>query len=160
MGSLRVGYDWATSLSCTGEGSGNPLWCSCLENPRDGGTWWATVYGVTQSRTRLKWLSSSIQTSVFTVCVCVCVCARARACTSRDISSYVKIINTITITQPPNCSISPKETPPGYPTIVTSYSQLSLWQKWTLLHCCNFIVLGRSYNGVWITQPFDSVLCP
>ena len=61
--------------------------------------------------------------------VCVCVCARARACTSRDISSYVKIINTITITQPPNCSISPKETPPGYPTIVTSYSQLSLWQK-------------------------------
>ena len=39
------------SLSCIGEGNGNPLQCSCLENPRDGGTWWATVYGVAQSRT-------------------------------------------------------------------------------------------------------------
>ena len=39
------------------EGNGNPLQCSCLENPRDGGAWWAAVYGVTQSRTRLKWLS-------------------------------------------------------------------------------------------------------
>ena len=42
-----------------GEGNGNPLQCSCLENPRDGGAWWATVYGVAQSQTRLKWLSSS-----------------------------------------------------------------------------------------------------
>ena len=46
------------SLSCIGEGNGNPLQCSCLENPRDGGAWWAAVYGVAQSRTRLKWLSS------------------------------------------------------------------------------------------------------
>ena len=111
MGSRRVGYDWATSLSlftfmhwrrkwqptpvflpgesqgqrslvgcspwgrwgsdmterlhfhfslsCIGEGNGNPLQCSCLENSRDGGAWWAAVYGVAQSRTRLKWLSSS-----------------------------------------------------------------------------------------------------
>ena len=43
------------------EGNGNPLQCSCLENPRDGGAWWAAVYGVAQSRTRLKWLSSSSQ---------------------------------------------------------------------------------------------------
>ena len=42
------------SLSCIGEGNGNPLKCSCLENPRDGGAWWAAVYGVTQSQTRLK----------------------------------------------------------------------------------------------------------
>ena len=41
-------------LSCIGEGNGNPLQCSCLENPRDGGALWAAVYGVTQSRTRLK----------------------------------------------------------------------------------------------------------
>ena len=47
------------SLSCTGGGNGNPLQCSCLENPRDGGAWWAFVYGVAQSRTRLKRLSSS-----------------------------------------------------------------------------------------------------
>ena len=39
------------SLSCIGEGNGNPLQCSCLENPRDGGAWWAAVYGVAQSRT-------------------------------------------------------------------------------------------------------------
>jgi len=47
------------SLSCIGEGNGNPIQCSCLENPRDRGAWWAAVYGVTQSRTRLKQLSSS-----------------------------------------------------------------------------------------------------
>ena len=59
MGSRRVGHHWATSLSCIGEGNGSPLQCSCLENPRDGGAWWAAVYGVTQSRTRLTRLSSS-----------------------------------------------------------------------------------------------------
>ena len=47
------------SLSCFGEGNGNPLQCSCLENPRDGGAWWAAVYGVAQSQTRLKRLGSS-----------------------------------------------------------------------------------------------------
>ena len=48
-----------SSLSCIGEGNSNPLQCSCLENPRDRGACWATVYGVAQSWTRLKWLSSS-----------------------------------------------------------------------------------------------------
>ena len=51
------------SLSCIGEGNDNPLQCSCLENPRDGGAWWAAAYGVTQSRTRLKRLSSSSSSS-------------------------------------------------------------------------------------------------
>ena len=57
----EVGHNWETSfsLSCVGEGNGNPLQCSCLENPRDGGAWWAAVYGVAQSQTRLKQLSSS-----------------------------------------------------------------------------------------------------
>ena len=50
---------FAVSLSCIGEGNGNPLQCSCLENPRDGGAWQAAVYGVTQRWTRLKRLSSS-----------------------------------------------------------------------------------------------------
>ena len=61
---LRVGHDWATSLSCTGEGNGNPLHCSCLENPRERGAWWAAIYGVAQSRTWLKWLSSSSMTKL------------------------------------------------------------------------------------------------
>ena len=47
------------SLPCIGEGNGNPLQCSCFENPRDGGAWWAAIYGVTQSPTRLKQLSRS-----------------------------------------------------------------------------------------------------
>ena len=51
------------SLSCIGEGNGNPLQCSCLENPRDGGAWWAAIYRVAHSRTRLKRLSSSSSSS-------------------------------------------------------------------------------------------------
>ena len=52
------------SLPCLGEGNDNPLQCSCLENPRDGGAWWAAVYGVAQSPTRLKRLSSSSSVSL------------------------------------------------------------------------------------------------
>ena len=64
-------------FSCIGEGNGNPLQCSCLENPRGRGTWWAAVYGVAQSRTRLKRLSSSSckasnQQSSQGVCKLVC----------------------------------------------------------------------------------------
>ena len=62
MGSLRVRQTerlhFQFSLSCIGEGNGNPLQYSCLENPRDGGAWWAAIYGVAQSRTRLKQLTS------------------------------------------------------------------------------------------------------
>ena len=59
--SRRVGlsFHFHFSLSCIGEGNGNPLQCSCLENPRDSGAWWAAIYGVAQNRTRLKRLSSS-----------------------------------------------------------------------------------------------------
>ena len=53
------------SLSCIGEGNGNLLQCSCLENPKDGEAWWAAVYGVAQSRTRLKRLSSSSSNMVY-----------------------------------------------------------------------------------------------
>ena len=55
------------SLSCIGEGNGNPLQCSCLENPRDGGAWWAAVSGIEQSQTRLKRLSSSSRSRVQTL---------------------------------------------------------------------------------------------
>ena len=60
------------SLSCIGEGNDNPLQCSCLENPRDGGAWWAVVYGVAQSWTRLKRLSSSSRNSHIAVQVKFC----------------------------------------------------------------------------------------
>ena len=55
------------SLSCIGEGNGNPLQCSCLENPRDSRASWAAIYGVAQSRTRLKRLSSSSSSSSFVI---------------------------------------------------------------------------------------------
>ena len=55
------------SLSCIGEGNGNPLQCSCLENPRDGGAWWASVYGVAQSRIRLKQLSKAISRGKYVI---------------------------------------------------------------------------------------------
>ena len=54
MGLLTERLHFHFSLSCIGEGNGNPLQCSCLENPRDGEAWCAAIYGVAQSRTRLK----------------------------------------------------------------------------------------------------------
>ena len=81
------------SLWCIGEGNGNPLQCPCLENPRDGGAWWAAVYGVAQNQTRLKRLGSSSSMCIYmyiymcvykyiyvyvhvcmSICMCVCVC--------------------------------------------------------------------------------------
>ena len=60
-GAVRVGHNWVTSLSfsCIGEGNGNPLQCSCLENPRDSGAWWTFIYAVAQSQTQLRWFNSS-----------------------------------------------------------------------------------------------------
>ena len=65
MRSLSVGHNWVTSLSLSyiGEGNGNPFQYSCLENPRDRGAWWTAVYGVAQSWTQLKRLSSSSSSS-------------------------------------------------------------------------------------------------
>ena len=86
MGSLRVGYNWVTSLSlsCIGEGKGNPLQHSCLENPRDSGAWWAALYGVAQSRTRLKRLSSSSSSTVFIFLLSdlfhLCNCLQVHSC--------------------------------------------------------------------------------
>ena len=65
MGSLsQTRLHFHFSLSCIGEGNGSSFRCSCLENPRDGGAWWAAVYGVAQSRTRLKQHSSSSSSSM------------------------------------------------------------------------------------------------
>src|SRR5574337_1560196 len=66
MGSLRLHFHF--SLSCIREGNGNPLQCSCLENPRDGGAWWAAVYGVAQSRTRSEEHTSELQSPLNLVC--------------------------------------------------------------------------------------------
>ena len=76
------------SLSCIGERNGNPLQCSCLENPMDGGAWWAAVYGVAQSQTRLKRLSSSS--------------SRAKL----EVNPFLNL--TLTLTLKPNLTPTPK----------------------------------------------------
>ena len=75
------------SLSCIVEENGNPLQCSCLENPRDGGAWWAAVYGVAQSRTRLERLSSS-SSSCIAVC---CLLSRVLFCSWTPSWSILKV---------------------------------------------------------------------
>ena len=61
--SIKWRRHWSDPKGSTGEGNGNPLQCSCLENPVDRGAWWAAVYGVAQGRARLKRLSSSSSSS-------------------------------------------------------------------------------------------------
>ena len=73
------------SLSCIGEGNGNPLLYSCLENPRDGGAWWAAIYAVVQSWTRLKQLSSS--NSSVSLGFPGCSLGKESACSAGDLSS-------------------------------------------------------------------------
>ena len=67
----RLHFDF--SLSCIGEGNGNPLQCSCLENPGDGGAWWAALYGVAQSRAQLKRLSPRLNLSLLSLFHSHCV---------------------------------------------------------------------------------------
>ena len=75
------------SLLCIGEGNGNPLQCSCLENPRDGGAWWAAVYQVAQSWTRLKRLSSSSGNRL--AGTCCGFCHLHTNCQSTNVKSYL-----------------------------------------------------------------------
>ena len=87
IGSLRVWHNWLHfhfSLSCVGEGNGNPFQCSCLGNPRDGGAWWAAIYGVTQSRTWLKQLSSSSSSIHIYIYICICICMAEIFCCSPE----------------------------------------------------------------------------
>ena len=78
------------SLLCIGEGNGNPLQCSCLENPRDRGAWWAAVYEVTQSRTQLKWLSSM---HFIHTCICTYVCSHIHILFLLLLPCYHSILN-------------------------------------------------------------------
>ena len=88
------------SLSCIGEGNGNPLQCSCLENPRDGGAWWAAVYGVAQSRTRLERLSSSSSSSnsvYMSILISLFIPPSSSSCVHRSILYVCISISTLKI---------------------------------------------------------------
>ena len=82
-----------------GEGNGNPLQCSCLENPRDGGAWWAAVYGVAQSGTRLKRLSSSPLTNV------TVKQSRSPLCISTRMSHIIWCLTKIQLQENPSGSV-------------------------------------------------------
>ena len=75
------------SLPCVGEENGNPLQCSCLENPRDGGAWWTAVYGVAQSQTRLRRLSSS-SSRVWSGSIDLILCPHAWRSDNSSLSRY------------------------------------------------------------------------
>ena len=75
MGSRRVRHNWVTSLSCIGEGNGNPLQCSGQENPRDGGAWWAAVQG--SHRVRHNWSDLAVQ-------YILVACLTSKVCTSHS----------------------------------------------------------------------------
>ena len=77
------------SLLFIGEGNGNPLQCSCLENPRGGRAWWTAIYGVSQSRTRLKWLSSSSNSRV----LCSVTLSCPTLCDPMDCSAPVSSVH-------------------------------------------------------------------
>ena len=99
------------SLSCIGEGNGNPLQCSCLENPKDREAWWADVYGVAQSRKWLKWFSSSSSSNILlykssTLAPCPSLCINLspvpRSCV---FSSNTVVISASYWNSPPNTGI-------------------------------------------------------
>ena len=129
MGSRRVGHDWATSLSlsCIGEGNGNPLPCSCLENPRDGEAWWAAVYGVAQSRTRLKRLSSS-SSSIHTLRgLPGGTSGKESACQCKEISDVGLIPGSGQFPGEESCLENPMDKGAGLPTVH------GVTQSWTWL---------------------------
>ena len=139
------------SLSCIGEGNGNPLKCSCLENPRDGGAWWAAVYGIAQSRTRLKWLSNSrpfsLQgyniaslTSIHIYCHSLQV--QAPNCRLNNLSRETNVIT----------SVIPPSSPPY--VLVTQCVWLFV-TPWTVA-CQAPLSMGLSRQEYWSGLPFLS----
>ena len=111
------------SLSCIGEGHGDPLQYSCLENPRNGGPWWAAVYGVAQSRTRLKRLSSSSSIVALQHCVNFCCIAKWISCIFTNILSGF-----------PGGSVV-KNLPALWETWFWPLSQENLLEKGMVTHC-------------------------
>ena len=151
------------SLSCIGEGNGNPLQCSCLENPRDGGAWWAAVYGVAQSRTRLKRLSSSsiVDSQCFS-----CI-AKSFSFISKDSHrSRVKskvLVSTSHITetyalQSPPCPLLSHVQLFVTPWTAAHQDSLSITNSWNLLELMSIeSVMPSNHPPLLLTSIFPSI---
>ena len=130
------------SLSCIGEGKGNPLQCSCLENPRDGGAWWAAIYGVAQSRTRLTRLGCS--SSSWSPCSA-----------SLKVRSFSLLINKVISQRTPDSLVSPHDwVPVRYKTLARSSKfcymehrtvHITGKRKGKTLICLQFNLTGRKW---------------
>ena len=116
------------SLSCIGEGNVNPLQCSCLVNPRDGGAWWAAVYGVTQSWTRLKRLSSIwVQNS----CECIS-CLLSWSCIWLGVQAQYC------------CPVSRRESHVAcHQPRDRSEFKIKVWFLLSIYHCCRIVKLKK-----------------
>ena len=116
------------SLSCIGEGNGNPLQCSCLENPRDGEAWWTAVYGVAQSRTRLKWLSSSSSSQ----------CRRHKRC---GFNSWVRKIPLRRAWQPTPVFLPGESHEQRSLASVHGVAKSQTWLNWLSMHTCMYSIV-------------------
>ena len=148
MGSLGVDttelLHFHFSLSCIGEGNGNPLPCSCLENPRDGEAWWAAVYGVAQSRTRLKRLSSS-SSSIHTLRgLPGGTSGKESACQCKEISGVGLIPGAGQFPGEESCLENPMDKGAGLPTVhgvTQSWTRLKRLSTHTHTEYTSFIIV-------------------
>ena len=144
------------SLSCIGEGNGNPLQCSCLENPRDCGAWWAAVYGVAQSRTRLKRLSSTSIKSVMPSSHLILCC---RLLLLLPIPPSIRVFSNESTLHMLSLSISPSNEHPGLASLRMDWLDLLAVQRTlkSLLQHHNStasILLCSAFFTVQLSHPY------
>ena len=151
------------SLSCIGEGNGNPLQCSCLENPRDGGAWWAAVYGVAQSRTRLKRLSSSsiVDSQCFS-CIAksfsfIFKDSHRSRVKSKVLVSTSHITETYALQSPP-CPLLSHVQLFVTPWTAAHQDSLSITNSWNLLELMSIESVMPSKHFILSSIPFSSYL--
>ena len=139
-------------MDLTGEGNGNPLRCSCLENPRDRGAWWAAINGIAQSQTRLKWLSSSSSSMDLTFQVSMQYCS---------LQHWTLLPSPVTSTT--GCCFCFGSVPSFFLELLLHWSPVAYWaptdlgsSSYSVLSFCLFILfMGFSRQEYWSGLPFN-----
>ena len=137
------------SLSCIREGNGNPLQCSCLDNPRDGGAWWTAVYGVAQSRTRLKGLSSSSSMDLTFQVPMQCCSLQHRILLLSPVTSTTGCCFSLWL-----CLFIPS----GVISPLTSSSILGTYHPGEFIFQCPIFLAFHTVHGLPSPSPLDHVL--